>query len=279
MLFLGKYNDLTVERATSVGLYLSEPEGAEVLLPNKYVSDDMKEGDVIQVFVYKDSEDRPIATTLTPYLLRNEFGYLEVKDVNSYGAFLDWGLEKDLFVPFSEQTTKMEKGERHVVFLYLDRRTDRLLATAKWRQNLDNSRLVVKEGEEVDLLIAERTDLGYNVIVNHYHIGLVFYNEIFKQVSVGQSLRGYVKSIRPDNKLDISLEKGGYERIEEHADRIYALLREGDGFLPLTDKSSPEEIESRLQISKKNFKKAIGGLYKQGVITLEDNGIRLISGK
>lgn len=276
MLFLGKYNDLTIERSTSVGLYLSEPEGAEVLLPNKYVTEEMEVGEVIRVFVYKDSEDRPVATTQTPKLMRNEFGYLEVKDVNSYGAFLDWGLEKDLFVPFSEQTTKMEKGRSYIVFLYLDRRTERLLATSKWRQNLDNERLLVNEGDEVELLVAERTDLGHNVIVNNYHIGLVFYSDVFKRISIGQRVTGYVRQIRDDNKLDITLEKIGYEKIEQHAAAIYDLLKTTDGFLSLTDKSSPEEIENRLEMSKKNFKKAIGGLYKQGLITLEENGIRLV---
>ncbi len=275
MLFLGKFNDLTIERKTSVGLYLSEPEGAEVLLPNKYVTEEMEPGETIRVFVYKDSEDRPVATTQTPFLLRNEFGYLQVRDVNSYGAFLDWGLEKDLFVPFSEQTTRMETGESYVVFLYLDRRTDRLLATAKWRQNLDNSRLLVKEGDEVDLLVADRTDLGYNVIINHYHLGLIYYSDVFRRIAVGQQLKGYVKLVREDNKIDVSLEKAGYERIETHAAAIYEMLKQNDGFLPLTDKSQPEEVERRLEMSKKNFKKAIGGLYKRGLITLEENGIRL----
>ncbi len=276
MLFLGKFNDLTIERSTSVGLFLSEPEGAEVLLPNKYVTEEMEVGETVRVFVYKDSEDRPVATTQTPFLLRNEFGYLQVRDVNSYGAFLDWGLEKDLFVPFSEQTSRMEKGESYIVFLYLDRRTDRLLATAKWRQNLDNSRLLVKEGDEVDLLVAERTDLGYNVIINHYHLGLIYYSDVFRRIGIGQRLGGYVKLIREDGKIDVSLEKAGYERIEEHADAIYDMLSQQGGFLPLTDRSSPSEIENHLQMSKKNFKKAIGGLYKRGLITLEENGIRLI---
>ncbi|ODS78290.1 MAG: GntR family transcriptional regulator [Cytophagaceae bacterium SCN 52-12] len=276
MLFLGKFNDLTIERKTSVGLFLSEPEGAEVLLPNKYITEEMVVGDTIRVFVYKDSEDRPVATTQTPFLLRNEFGYLRVRDVNSYGAFLDWGLEKDLFVPYSEQTTKMETGESYIVFLYLDRRTDRLLATTRWRQNLDNSRLLVKEGDEVDLLVAERTDLGYNVIINHYHLGLIYYSDVFRRISVGAQLKGYVKLIREGNKIDVSLEKAGYERIETHAAEIYDMLKANDGFLPLTDKSSPEEIENHLEMSKKNFKKAVGGLYKRGLIALEENGIRLI---
>ena len=276
MLFLGKYNDLTIERLTSVGFYLSEPEGEEVLLPKKYITEDMQVGDTLRVFVYKDSEDRPIATTETPALLRNEFGYLEVRDVNEYGAFLDWGLEKDLFVPFSEQVVKMKKGEKHIVFLFLDRRTDRLLATAKWRQNLSNERLLVKEGDEVDLLVAERTDLGYNMIVNNFHIGLLYMNEVFKKITVGDRLKGYVKLIREDNKIDLTLEKIGYERIGQQAQIVLDLLKKQGGFLPLTDKTSPEVIRHQLEMSKKDFKKAIGGLYKQGVITLEETGIRLV---
>jgi len=276
MLFLGKYNDLTIERLTSVGFYLSEPEGEEVLLPKKYITEDMQVGDTLRVFVYKDSEDRPIATTETPALLRNEFGYLEVRDVNEYGAFLDWGLEKDLFVPFSEQVVKMKKGEKHIVFLFLDRRTDRLLATAKWRQNLSNERLLIKEGDEVDLLVAERTDLGYNMIINNFHIGLLYMNEVFKKITVGDRLKGYVKLIREDNKIDLTLEKIGYERIGQQAQIVLDLLKKQGGFLPLTDKTSPEVIRHQLEMSKKDFKKAIGGLYKQGVITLEETGIRLV---
>lgn len=276
MLFLGKYNDLTIERSTSVGLYLSEPEGEEVLLPKKYVTPDMQVGNVIRVFVYKDSEDRPIATTETPSLMRNEFGYLKVKDVNNFGAFLDWGLEKDLFVPFNEQVDKMQVGEKHIVFLFLDRRTDRLLATAKWRQNISNERLLVKEGDEVDLLIAERTDLGYNAIINNYHVGLIYRNEVFRTISVGDRLKGYVKLIREGNKIDLSLEKTGYERIETQAQVVLDLLKKEGGYLPLTDKTNPEQIRNLLEMSKKDFKKAIGGLYKQGIIQLEEQGIRLV---
>src|SRR5690606_1876393 len=276
MLFLGKYNDLTIERSTSVGLYLSEPEGEEVLLPKKYVTPDMQVGNVIRVFVYKDSEDRPIATTETPALMRNEFGYLKVKDVNHFGAFLDWGLEKDLFVPFNELVDKMQVGEEHIVFLFLDRRTDRLLATAKWRQNISNERLLVKVGDEVDLLIAERTDLGYNAIINNCHVGLIYRNEVFRTISVGDRMKGYVKLIREGNKIDLSLEKTGYERIETQAQVVLDLLKKEGGYLPLTDKTNPEQIRNLLEMSKKDFKKAIGGLYKQGIIQLEEQGIRLV---
>ncbi|GAB3171603.1 CvfB family protein [Telluribacter humicola] len=277
MLFIGKYNTLTVLRRTSVGLFLGDVEGEEVLLPNKYITDDMEVDEDVRVFVYNDSEDRPVATTETPKVVRNEFAFLEVKDVNEYGAFLDWGLEKDLFVPFREQNGSMRVGEWHVVYLYLDHKTSRLSASAKINKFLDNSRLIVDEGDEVDIIIWERTDLGYNVIVNHFHKGLIYENELFKQVDIGDQMKAYVKRVREENKLDISLEKQGYESVEPNAQRILDVLKREGGFLNLSDNSSPEEIKRRLEMSKKTFKKAIGGLYKQGQIQIQDNGIRLVS--
>nr|WP_295934878.1 S1-like domain-containing RNA-binding protein [uncultured Dyadobacter sp.] len=275
MLFIGKYNYLTIERVTSVGMFLSDVEGEEVLLPNQYITDDMQVGDNIRVFVYLDSEDRPVATTQTPKIIRNEFAFLEVKDVSEYGAFLDWGLIKDLFVPFREQNPPMEVGEWHVVFLYLDQKTSRLLASAKIDKFLENERLTVAEGDEVDLLIWQKTDLGYNVVVNQYHKGLVYANEVFRELNIGDSLKGYVKKIREENKLDISLQKTGYDIVEPVAQLILDEVKKSDGFLNLSDSSSPEEIYKRLQISKKVFKKAIGGLYKQGRIRIANEGIYL----
>ncbi|WP_031525513.1 CvfB family protein [Dyadobacter crusticola] len=277
MLFIGKYNQLTIERVTSVGMFLSDVEGEEVLLPNQYLTDEMQVGDTIRVFVYLDSEDRPVATTQTPKIIRNEFAYLEVKDVSEYGAFMDWGLIKDLFVPFREQTKPMEIGEWHVVFLYLDQKSNRLLASTKIDKFLDNERLTVKEGDEVDLLIFQKTDLGYNAIVNQYHKGLIYGNEVFRDLQIGDSLKGYVKKIREENKLDISLQKSVTEIIEPAGKLIFDLVKKEGGFLNLSDNSSPEEIYKRLQISKKVFKKAIGGLYRQGLIKIADDGIYMIS--
>ncbi|KQS33745.1 S1 RNA-binding domain-containing protein [Dyadobacter sp. Leaf189] len=277
MLFIGKYNHLTIERVTSVGMFLSDVEGEEVLLPNQYITDEMQVGDTIRVFVYLDSEDRPVATTQTPKIIRNEFAYLEVKDVSEYGAFLDWGLIKDLFVPFREQTKPMEIGESHVVFLYLDQKSARLLASTKVDKFLDNERLTIKEGDEVDLLIFQKTDLGYNAIVNQYHKGLIYANEVFRDLQVGDSLKGYVKKIREENKLDISLQKSVTEIIEPTGKLIFDIVKKEGGFLNLSDNSSPEEIYKRLQISKKVFKKAIGGLYRQGLIKIADDGIYMIS--
>lgn len=275
MLFIGKYNNLTILRHTSVGLFLGDVEGEEVLLPNKYVTDEMEIDDTIRVFVYNDSEDRPVATTETPKIIRNEFACLQVKDVNDFGAFLDWGLEKDLFVPFREQHERMIVGKSYVVFLYLDRKTSRLLASSKWHQFVENDRLTVNEGDEVDLIIAEQTDLGFNVIVNHYHKGLIYANELFKKIAIGDHLTGYVKKIREENKLDISLEKQGYEKVEPTFEKILVELKNNNGFLNLSDNSAPEEITNRLEMSKKTFKKAIGGLYRQGKIRITDDGIYL----
>lgn len=276
MLFIGKYNYLTIERVTSVGMFLSDVEGEEVLLPNQYITDEMQVGDQIKVFVYLDSEDRPVATTQTPKIVRNEFAYLEVKDVSEHGAFLDWGLIKDLFVPFREQSKPMEIGEGYVVFLYLDQKTQRLLASAKIDKFLESERLTVSEGDEVDLLIWQKTDLGYNVVVNQYHKGLIYANEVFQALQIGDSLKGYVKKIREENKLDISLQKTGYEVVEPVAKQILEEIEKGKGFLALSDNSSPEEIYQKLKISKKVFKKAIGGLYRQGMIRMTDDGIYLI---
>jgi hypothetical protein len=276
MLFIGKYNYLTIERVTSVGMFLSDVEGEEVLLPNQYLTDEMQVGDNIKVFVYLDSEDRPVATTETPKIVRNEFAFLEVKDVSEHGAFLDWGLIKDLFVPFREQSRPMEIGESHVVFLYLDQKSSRLIASTKIDRFLENERLTVKEGDEVDLLIWQKTDLGYNAIVNQYHKGLIYANEVFRDLKAGDSLKGYVKKIREENKLDISLQKTGYDSIEPTAQLILDEIKKSAGFLNISDSSSPEDIYKRLQISKKTFKKAIGGLYKQGLDKIAEDGIYLV---
>ena len=276
MLFIGKYNTLTIERVTSVGMFLSDVEGEEVLLPNQYLTDDMHVDDVIKVFVYLDSEDRPVATTETPKIIRNEFAVLQVKDVSEHGAFLDWGLIKDLFVPFREQSVSMEIGDWHVVYLYLDQKSSRLIASTKIDRFLENDRLTVKEGDEVDLIIYQKTDLGYNTIVNQYHKGLIYGNEVFKDLKIGDKLKGFVKKIRPENKLDISLNKSTTEQIEPAAQNILDELKKAGGFLNLSDGSSPEEIHKRLEISKKVFKKAIGGLYKNGTIRIAPEGIYLL---
>ena len=277
MIEIGKYNVLEVLRDTSSGLFLGgdEEEDQDVLLPGNYIPEGTSIGDKIEVFIYNDSEDRVIATTLKPKITLHQFACLQVKMVTKMGAFLDWGLNKDLFVPFREQNGRMQEGRYYVVYLYLDKETNRLVASSKVNRFLYNQALTVEEGEEVDVLFWETTDLGMNVIINHVHKGLVYHNELFSKVKPGDIRKGYIKKIREDNKIDVTLQKPGYQNTEPNAQRILSKLKEEDGFLPLGDHSSPAEITRQLEMSKKTFKKAIGLLYKQRVIRLEKDGIYL----
>ncbi len=279
MVNIGEYNELEVLRETSVGFFLGDGEGYEILLPTKYVPEGLQAGDRIEVFVYRDGEERPIATTLQPLIELDEFAALTVKDVNQNGAYLDWGLEKDLFVPFREQAKKMEVGEQYVVFLYLDEESDRLVASSKIGRFLSNQELTVKEGEKVELVIWTKTDLGYKVIVNGDHEGLIYHDDIYVDLEYGQGIYGFVRKIRKDNKLDIVLNELSHVSIEPNAAVIFEMLQKAGGFLPLHDKSDPEEIKRAAKMSKKNFKKAIGSLYKQRMITMEKEGIRIVEGK
>lgn len=278
MIEIGKYNTLTILRDTKVGLFLGNGNEAEdILLPNKYVPEQFEIGDEITVFVYLDHEERPVATTLEPYILLNEFALLRVNYVNQIGAFLDWGMEKDILAPFREQARTMEKGKRYLVYLYMDEKTNRLVATSKINQFLKNDNLTVERGEEVDLIVSHITELGINVIINEQHKGLLYKDEVYDEsIRTGDRLRGYIKTIRPDNKIDVSLEKLGYERIEPNAERILDELRASRGFLRLNDNSHPEDIKTVLQMSKKTFKKAIGALYKDKLIEIKDDGIYLL---
>jgi predicted RNA-binding protein (virulence factor B family) len=278
MIEIGKYNTLTILRDTKVGLFLGNGNEAEdILLPNKYVPQQFEIGDEMTVFVYLDHEERPVATTLEPYILLNEFALLRVNYVNQIGAFLDWGMEKDILAPFREQARPMEKGKRYLVYLYMDEKTNRLVATSKINQFLKNDNLTVERGEEVDLIVSHITELGINVIINEQHKGLLYKDEVYDEtIRTGDRLRGYIKTIRPDNKIDVSLEKLGYERIEPNAEKILDELRASRGFLRLNDNSHPEDIKTVLQMSKKTFKKAIGALYKDKLIEIKDDGIYLI---
>lgn len=276
MIQIGQKNTLTVARITGVGFYLTDGEGNDVLLPNKYIPDALRVGDSIEVFIYTDSEDRPIATTLNPFILLNQFGYLRVKDVSGIGAFLEWGLEKDLFVPFKEQNAKMKVDGKYVVYMYLDAKTNRLVASNKINKFLDNETLSVKTGEEVEVMVFNETELGFKVIVNSKHEGLVYHNEIFRPLQIGDALKGYVKTIREDNKIDIVLQKQGFENMDVNTQTVLDYLNANKGFLQLTDNSSPEEIAETLKMSKKNFKKAIGVLYKKQMVQLQVDGVYLI---
>ncbi len=283
MINIGRINTLTALRQTSVGFFLGDLSDRQtqdfsndILLPNKYVPDTLAVDDDIDVFVYTDSEDRPIATTLTPAIQRNEFAALQVVAITPAGAFLDWGLEKDLLVPHREQAWPMEIGQWYVVFMYLDEETNRLVASSKVNRFLDPDVLDLEVGEEVQLLAYELTDLGVNVIIDNRYRGLVYKNEIFRTVRPGDLLIGYIKHIRDDGRVDVSLQRTGFENVEPNAQRILAMLKVENGFLPLTDKTPPEEIHAALEMSKKTFKKAIGTLYRERKIVIDDTGIRLI---
>jgi len=276
MIQLGEYNTLEILRDTDPGLFLGDGEDGEVLLPNRYVPEEFEIGDKLEVFVYLDNEERPVATTDKPFITKGEFSLLRCNQVNKYGAFLDWGLVKELFCPFKEQAFKMKAGGWYLVHCYLDEDTERLVASSKTNRFLDNKELTVSKFEEVDLIVSHPSEIGMNVIVNNKHLGLVFKDDIFKDISVGDRLKGIVKKIRHDNKLDIALSQIGYRNIEPNAQHILKVLNDNSGFIPLHDKSSPEDIKEQLQMSKKSFKKAIGSLYKDRVITIDANGITLI---
>ena len=272
---IGHYNTLTIARETKVGLFLTDGK-EDVLLPVKYLPKDYNIGDELIVFVYLDHEERPVATTLEPYILLDEFGLLRVNYVNKYGAFLDWGLEKDLFVPFKEQARPMEKGKRYLVFAYMDEKTNRIVASSKTNQFLDNTELTVAVGDEVDLLISHITDLGINVIINDIHKGLLYKDQVYDDIRTGDRMKGYIKTILPDHKIDVSLHKQGYENIEPNAQKILEELRASRGFLKLHDASHPDDIKTILKMSKKTFKKAIGALYKEKHIEIKEDGIYLV---
>lgn len=277
MIHLGEYNALTILRDTDPGLFLGDKEDNEILLPNRYVPELFEIGDEIEVFAYLDNEERPVATTDKPYIKNGEFAMLRCNQVTKYGAFLDWGLVKELFCPFKEQAFKMKAGGWYLVCCYLDEESQRLVASSKTNRFLDNKELSVQKFEEVDIIVSHPSELGMNVIVNKRHLGLVFKDEIFKDISVGDKLRGVVKKIRPGNKLDISLSQIGYRQIEPNAEIILKELDDSNGFLPVNDKSTPDEIKDLLQMSKKSFKKAIGSLYKARKIEIKEDGIYLKS--
>jgi len=274
---VGKYNSLQILRGTSVGMYLGDEEGNDVLLPHKYIPENAQIGENIEVFIYRDSEDRLIATTLKPLILLNQFAILEVVAATQFGAFLDWGLEKDLFVPFKEQNHKLQKGQYVPVYLYLDEQTDRVVASAKvhkYFKNLDGVEL--DEGQEVDLLVFEKTELGHNVVVNNLYKGLVYENETFRRLAWGDTTKGYVKLVRDEGKIDISLQPLGFlKTLEPNQKAILDKLQQSGGTLNLSDSSDPIEIQEVLEMSKKAFKKAIGVLYKDKKILIKDDSIVL----
>jgi len=277
MFDIGKINRIKVLRTSPHGLYLGhEGDRSAVLLPNKYVPENLSPGEEIDVFIYKDSEDLPIATTLTPRLQVNEFACLKVVDVNKYGVFLDWGLEKDLMVPFSEQNRKMTKGSYYLVYLFLDEESERLVASCQIEHFLERDSTGLEKGQQVELLIGDSSEIGVNVIINNRFKGLLYHNEIYRNLQPGERTTGYIKMIREDKKIDVSLQIPGYTQTDADAQRLMDYLVQNEGYLHLNDQSHPDEIRDRLQMSKKAFKKAVGALYRERKILLEADGIRLI---
>ncbi|MEE1298692.1 MAG: S1-like domain-containing RNA-binding protein [Muribaculaceae bacterium] len=275
MLQIGKFNELEITHRVDFGLYLDGGEEGEILLPLRYATQDMKPGDKINAFIYRDSEDRLIATTEKPYAQVGDFAFLRVNATNNVGAFLDWGLPKDLLVPFREQKVRMVPGRSYTVYVYLDDETQRIVASAKLQKFLDNKIPDIKAGDEVKARIYQRTELGYKVIVNDLFSGLIYHNEIFSEVNIGELHHATVKTVRADGKIDLVLGKSTRNRVNDLADDILDYIEECGGRISLNDSSSPEEIRETFQCSKKDFKKAIGALFKAKQIVIENDGIRL----
>lgn len=273
---IGELNKLRINRFTSVGAYLLDEQENDVLLPNKYLTPDLSLDEEIEVFIYRDSEDRIVATTEDPFIQLNSFAYLTVKTVDNIGAFMDWGLEKDLLVPFSEQKNKLQERGEYLIYMGLDPKTNRLFGSAKINKYLSTEVNDLETNQEVDLLVCELTDLGRKVIVNNLYQGLIFNNFITKNIIQGDTIRGYVKEIREDGKIDITLEKLTPVRFDEHSEYILQCLHQNGGVLQFSDKSDPNAIRSFFGMSKKSFKKAIGNLYKEKMIVIREKDIELI---
>jgi predicted RNA-binding protein (virulence factor B family) len=273
---IGKTHKLKAARITDNGCYLIDDQGTEVLLPNIYVNESLKLGDEIAVFVYLDNEERPIATSIKPLIELDSFAFLEVKDVNRAGAFMDMGLVKQLLVPYSEQPVKMEVGEWYVVFCLLDEQTDRLIASAMIEDFMFTEGIDFEVGDEVDVLFYKKSDLGMNAIVNNQFQGLVFHSDIHQKIAIGEKQKAFVKKIRPDGKIDLTLTPQGYRNvIDQSTQSVLEQLKRDDGYFKYTDKSDPEEIRNKFGMSKKAFKKALGNLYKKKIIRLDKDGTYL----
>lgn len=276
MINTGKFNTLKIARKVEYGFYLDGGDGDEILLPNKLASNACDVGEHVEVFVYRDSEDRPVATTQTPHAIVGEFALLRVVAVENVGAFVDWGLSKELLVPFREQKIHLAASRSYIVRVYLDEKTDRIVGSTKLDRFLNLEPCTYAPSDTVDLLISQKTDLGYKAIVNDAYWGVLYNNEVFQTLDVGQRLQGYIKKVREDGKIDISLELPGYDKIDGIAKMILRMLGEQDGFIAVTAKSSPEMVYDLFGVSKKNCKKALGSLYKERLISIDSDGIRLV---
>ena len=273
---LGKYNQLEVVKEVDFGVYLNGDEDGEILLPKRYVPEGTKPGDILNVFIYLDMEERLVATTLQPYVQVGEFACLQVAWVNQFGAFLDWGLMKDLFVPFSEQKMKMQVGRKYVIHAHLDDESYRIVASAKVDRYLSTEKPEYQPGKEVNVMVWQRTDLGYKVIVENQFSGMLFHNEVFQPLEAGMHLSAFVKQVRPDGKIDLELQKAGARKVDDFSEVLLQYIKDNDGFTPLNDKTDAEVIYQTFGVSKKTFKKAVGDLYKKRLVVLEEGGIRLV---
>ncbi len=274
----GRWNRLVVLKDTDFGIYLDGGRDGEILMPKRYIPEGTKVGDQVNAFIYFDSEDRIIATTEHPLAISGECAYLLCKSVTKFGAFMDWGLSKDLFVPFKEQRMRMEEGKRYVVFVYFDENSGRLAGSAKLDQFMDLEPGNFKTGQQVDLMITGKTDLGYKAVINGTHTGILYANEVFEPIEIGQKTKGYIAKLREDGKIDLRLQPAGYKKMDEQSAKVMDVLQAAGGFLPLTDHSEPELIYSQFGMSKKLWKKAVGALFKQRLIEITDKGIRIIQG-
>lgn len=273
---LGKYNQLEVVKEVDFGVYLDGGDDGEILLPSRYVPEGCRPGDMLNVFIYLDNEERLIATTLQPLVQVDEFACLEVAWVNEYGAFLDWGLMKDLFVPFREQKMKMQKGHRYVIHAHVDEDSYRIMASAKVEKFLSKEMPTYQPGEEVEVMAWQKTDLGYKVIVDNQFSGLVYQKEIFKALEPGMKMSAYVRQVREDGKIDLTLQKDGMGKVGDFSAELLQYIKSQGGHTPLNDKSAAEDIYDTFGVSKKTFKKAVGDLYKKRLIVLVEDGIRLV---
>ncbi len=274
MLTAGSYHILKVNRISDHGLYLADDEGEEVLLPNRYTSLEDKVGDEKEVFIYHDSENRLIATTEHPFAIAGEAACLEVVDKNIHGAFLDWGITaKDLFIPNSNQILRMDPGGRYVVFLYRDNISGRVVATTRMNTFISNAEISVRPREEVSILVSQKLPMGYRVIINSRHWGMVYNNQLFRKISVGERLKGYIRKITEDNRIDVSLQKEGFNEVMDSAERLLELVRQNGGRLPLNDDSSPEQIVEATQMSKKVFKRSLGYLLSRKQVIMDGGTI------
>lgn len=276
---LGDYNLLKVSRKVDFGLYLNGGDEGDILLPSRYVPKNARPGDELEVFIYLDQDERPVATTLEPLARVGEFAHLEVAWVNEYGAFLNWGLMKDLFCPFREQKKRMTLGSSYIVYVTVDEESYRIMATAKVERYLDKERPEYKHGDEVELLVWQKTDLGFKVIVDNRFSGLIYKDQIFRNIRTGERLHGYIDHIRQDGKIDITLQPTGRRHTEDFSDILLEYLKANDGHCNLGDKSPAELIADRFKVSTKTYKKAVGDLYRRRLITITDDGITLTDNK